>query len=111
MNELSEKKMVVIPAGSLLTISVGAYSDYTVYGVFRALKDIDAEDIRDRWLTNNPQQGENYHFDESEFLGWVTREGFLEPIESFEWHLADYSNCSEMWVDAPGGDEEARSSS
>jgi len=78
------KLMEVISAGSLFTISTGQCSDYDVHGAFRAIKDIDAEALRSLWLETHPEQKENYEFNASEFLGWVTRLGFLEPLDSFE---------------------------
>ena len=88
----------IIPAGAYLTVSTGEYSDYSVSGVFRALKNIDADALRAQWLKDHPDNIEHYRFDEDAFLAWVAKEGFLEPVPSFEWHLCDYSRASEMRV-------------
>lgn len=85
----SGKRMAIIPAGSLLTVSTGEYSDYSVRGVFRAKSDIDADALRQEWLKDNPVNEENYwFFNEDQFLGWVCRLGLLDPVDCFEWHIA-----------------------
>jgi hypothetical protein len=90
--------MAIIPAGFLLTVTTGCYSDYSVSGVFRAKADIDAAGLRAEWLSDHPEQAEDYAFDESAFLGWIARRGLIEPMDCFEWHLGDYSCASEMRV-------------
>ena len=94
----------IIPAGAYFTVSTGVYSDYYVSGIFRALKDIDANVLRSQWLKDHPDNVAGYRFDEIAFLAWVVREGLLEPVPSFEWHLCDYSRASEMRVWDAGDD-------
>lgn len=96
---MAEKEMVTIPAGSLLTVSSGTYSDYSITGVFRAKADIDAAALLDEWLRLHPEQAKEYRFREHEFMGWVARKDLLEAIPCFEWHITDYSNASDMCVD------------
>lgn len=91
-------RMEIIPAGSLLTVSTGEYSDYSVHGVFRAVKDIDASQLLDEWIAAHPEEEESYCFEYGNFLADVVRQGLLEPIESWEWHLADYFRHTEMSV-------------
>ena len=102
------KKHTVIPAGSTFTVPTGAYSDYTVQGVFRALQDIDPDEIVAKWLEKHPDQAESYHFDESKFLAEVFRAGLFEHVPSFEWHLCDYSEISAMEVVPPTEWEESK---
>ena len=95
------KKHVVIPAGSTFTVSTGEYSDYSVHGVFRALKEIDPKKLADDWLERYPNEAEGDSFNESKFLGEAFRAGLFEHVPSFEWHLCDYSEISEMDVTPP----------
>ena len=90
------KRMGVIPSGSLLTVTTGEYSDYSVSGVFRALADIDCDSLRDTWIEEFPEQKEPYRFERMAFLAMAVRLKLLEPIDCFEWHLGDYSNIDEM---------------
>ena len=94
-----QKIEVVIPAGSLLTVSTGEYSDYGVWGVFRALKDIDAQALRAQWLADHPDQAARYAFDDRAFFAWVCVQGIVEAVPSAEWHLGDYGRAEEMTVD------------
>lgn len=98
---MSADKHLMIPAGAMLTITTGAYSDYSVEGVFRALADIHADDLVARWLTDHPQQRSPHHFDEDAFMAWVAKLGLVEPVPSFEWHLSNYADAAEMWVRVP----------
>lgn len=92
--EIPEK----IPAGAIFTVTTGCYSDYFVRGVFRAVKEIDADALRAEWLALHPDQAGNYKFQESDFLAWASSRGLFEPVDSWEWHLADYSRMSEMTI-------------
>lgn len=74
----------IIKAGTLLTISTGCYSDYSVHGVFRVLKDITQEDYEsfrvedDGWC------------DLSEVIAKMATLGYIENVESTELHLGSY---------------------
>jgi hypothetical protein len=93
-----EPKMVPIPKGALFTVITGEYSDYYVRGVFRAKEDIDAETLRGRWLIAHPEQRKDYNFEEDEFLAWAASLGLMEPLDCYEWHLADYGCVNTMTV-------------
>lgn len=83
-----------------MTITTGEYSDYSVSGVFRAKEEIDADKLLADWLKDNPEQVADYHFNANEFLGWVVRQGLVEPVDSFEWYLGAYSCAEGMSVEA-----------
>jgi hypothetical protein len=95
-NLASEKKLVPIPKGALFTVTTGCYSDYSVCGVFRALAEIDCEALREEWLRKNPEQAGDYKFNESGFL--AANAHLMEPLECWDWHLADYATINEMDV-------------
>lgn len=87
-----------IPSGSLFTISVGVYSDYTVTGIFMATEDLSPNDLRAYWLARYPEQAKEYHFEPHAFVADLVRRGLVEFIDGLEWHLTDYSTASEMEV-------------
>ena len=91
-------QMQNIPEGSLVRVSSGSYSDYTVDGVYRALKEIDPNLMIRGWLEAHPEQSEKYDFEYYHFLEWLVETGFLRPVDSIEWHLCDYSDSEEMSV-------------
>lgn len=90
--------MKPIPKGALFTVTTGEYSDYCVQGVFRALKEIDAEALRAKWLRHYPEQAVDYRFDDAAFLADMARKGLIEDVESWEFHISSYSKASEMYV-------------
>ena len=52
--------------------------------------------LRATWLESHPAQRERYRFRPYEFLEWVLGQALLEPVPSWNWHLADYGNAGEM---------------
>ena len=92
------KKMRVIKAGEMLTVTTGEYSDYSVHGVFEAVNDIDTEALKECWLSEHPEQREEHRFQDGLFLGWVFRQGCLRPISTIEWHLGSYGTAGKMEV-------------
>lgn len=104
-NELSKppadsvrKRMIPIPEGSLLMITAGEYSDYGAYGVFRAKVTIDADAIREQWMTDHPEQAKGYRFEEHAFIGWLIKTGHIEPVAYFDWYLGECGSTTEMEV-------------
>lgn len=94
--------MIPIPAGALLTITTGEYSDYCIKGVFRASRQLNCDALKSAWLQLHPDQLEAYSFEEREFLAWLAAEGWLEPVDCFEWHLSDYRDVENMSVEKLG---------
>ena len=92
-------KLVPIPKGATFTVTSGCYSDFTVQGVFRALAEIDVDRLRGEWLAAHPEQRQQYSFNDSGFL--LSMASLMEPIETWELHLCDYSNADEINVTQP----------
>lgn len=88
----------VIPAGRLVSVESGCYSDHFVRGVFVALRDVPWASLRDAWMAAHPEQEGNYSFQSDEFLASVIAGGYLLEVPKFVWHLEDYSRVSEMRV-------------
>ena len=61
-------RMIPIPAGAIFTVTSGEYSDFSVRGVFRALKEIDADALVDAYLFEHPDNRGHYRFEEATFL-------------------------------------------
>jgi hypothetical protein len=94
--------MIPIPAGALLTITTGAYSDYCIKGVFRAIKTLDCDALKSAWILLHPDQAGDYNFDDSQFIAWLAVEGLIEPVDCFEWYLGDYGHIETMSVEQLG---------
>jgi hypothetical protein len=98
MDKTMTNRMEKIPAGALVIISSGAYSDYGVFGVFRAVKEIDPDALRDDWVARHPDQAESFRFNSDGFLSEMTTSGLLEQVPCYEYHLCDYSSVRDMWI-------------
>lgn len=96
MSNPKHPRAVTIPAGALFTVSTGAYSDYIVLGVFRAVVAIDTASELAEWLKTHPDQREDYHFDDGAFFADVARRGLVEAVPSYEWSLGAYRCSSGM---------------
>lgn len=97
--------LLPIPAGSLLTVTVDAWSSYTISGVFRALAEISPAELRTEWYRLHPDQDNHNSFDEARFLVWVHEKGLIEPVDCLEWHLGDFGDGYEMQVSKMEGKE------
>ena len=89
---------VVIPIGTIFTITTGEYSDYSVRGVFKALKEIDYKACTEAYLEQHPAQREDYSFKEHSFITWAYQQGYMDLIDSMEWHLSDCSSIHESYL-------------
>ena len=92
-----DTKKKAVPAGTLLLLSRGEYSDYSIVALCRVLKPID----QTVWAVmgaactghceRNPER-----FDDSRALPWLIEKGYVEEVEYRELHLGDYGRCS-LW--------------
>ena len=82
----------IIPAGILLTLDEGEYSDKVYHGPFRVVKDIDKAAVlaafRAQWTPDN-----DYDDDPSphEFMAYLGREGYIVDEDSTSWYIGSYS--------------------
>ncbi len=90
------KELRDIPAGEMIAITEGVYSNYSVVGFFRATKVIPVKALIQRWMVEHPDP--RGAFDHGGFLAWVNSQGYLEQVNHWEWHLEDYSRADEMTV-------------
>ena len=81
----------MIKHGQILIVSSGAYSDYGVHGVYRALTTFDEKEVLNDYLETWPEQAEDYGFDASLYLTWLCDMRLLEQREVTEYYLGEYS--------------------
>lgn len=84
------KRMVPIPAGALVVIEQGAYSDKRTLGVFRATETLDADALMGAYTAQHPAQAVEYGFDHEQFVAWLSAQGLLYPIDTWTWHTGSY---------------------
>ena len=93
--------MMPIPAGALVTVTSGAYSDYNITGTFRSTQIIDVEAEMKAHHENTPPPPKVYgnyrYFAGGNLLADWVRRGLLEPIDTYEIHWPDHyegrGNC------------------
>ena len=91
------ERLQIIPKGTLLVVSHGEHHcDHSVSAVFRALQDIDTEQLRAEWLALHPKQSKN--FNSAAFLGWIARKGFFESVEVWDYFLGHSGYADTMEV-------------
>jgi hypothetical protein len=93
-----ENEMDIIKKGKYFIASSGAYSDYSIVGLFFAQKDIAALALRDIYLEEYPTEKRDYAFSDGHFMKWLTDGGYCEEVGYMELHLSDYGVWDEMTV-------------
>lgn len=88
----------IIKAGQLIKIDKGQYSDYAVIGFFVALQPLDTMSELEAFLTEYPEQREDYCFDSDAFIAHLLRGGYLLEIEHATIYLSGYSSASEVEI-------------
>lgn len=96
---MNEEYMMPIPKGSIITTTVGEYSDYGVVAVVRALQDLNPKELRDRYLAEFPEENDPYAFEEYKFQNWLNKHGYVEELNHFKWHFGAYGHADKMYVD------------
>ena len=81
-----------IAKGTLVAISEGEYSGYRIIAAGNALEDLDLNALKEEWLKLHPEQAEDYHFEEYQFVKWlVVDKQLIEEVAITEWHIGSYS--------------------
>ena len=83
------KRQTEITEGTLLYFSAGAWSDYHVIGVYRALKEFDVETRHADFVERQKAFGHYSDYSNSGFIQAMTRDGFIEEVPCREVHLDD----------------------
>lgn len=67
-------------------MTTGEYSDYSIRGLFRVLKDLDKQEV----YTNFPRKDDEW-FDPEGFLHYLIEKEYLEEIDHQEWTFSTYN--------------------
>jgi hypothetical protein len=83
----------LLKAGSVLVLETGDYSDYSIHGPFRVLKDFDQLEAMQTFITafwQSSVRDPDDRPDADAFIGWLNREQFIADIEdATRWHIGD----------------------
>jgi len=77
--------------GDLLLFSSGEYSDYSPIALTRVLKDFKTAAVLEEYLTKFPEQRPNYRAQHTQFLAYLSSEGYVEDLPHTEWNVGGYS--------------------
>lgn len=83
---------MIIKEGTTLILEHGEYSDYCFDGPFVVLRTFDqaavSEAFKAQW---QPKYGEDWEEpQEEEFIGYLTAQRYIEPMEAHRWHIGSY---------------------
>ena len=87
-----------IPAGKLLLISQGAYSDYTVCSIARLLKPINKE-VWDRLIAEFRAESDWAYDAMDKMVPRLIKDGYIEEVEYQELYLGSYGELR-TWEEA-----------
>jgi hypothetical protein len=71
----------IAKAGTLLCVDRGEYSNYEVTGFFVVLQDFNPRAEVGEFLAEHPNQKEDYHFNEDQFLAVLLAKGLLLEVK------------------------------
>ena len=81
-----------IKKGTMLVISTGEYSNFTIHTLCKALQDIDTEVVKQEYLLVHPEEGVEYHANFYRFMKWIiVDKQLVEEIVYGEWYVGSYS--------------------
>jgi hypothetical protein len=87
----------IIPTGGMFIFSIDSHSNYSVYGIFRALKDINPEKVLEDYL-----EAQARNFSALAFFHECHEKGLFEKVPGYEWNvdnavgIANQSSLSEF---------------
>ncbi len=81
-----------LKAGMMLVLETGEYSDFSVTGPFRVMRDFDqaqiVETFKAKW---KPKYDFKKTPDTDDFMGWLSRGGYIQDIDGVvSWHIGSY---------------------
>jgi hypothetical protein len=82
--------------GELLLLTSGAYSNYSPHAVVRILKDFKTKDVLELYLKEHPEQREKHNGEVSQFIAWLSANGYVEDVNHTEWNVGCYSTLEPL---------------
>ena len=77
-------------AGQLVLVSSEAYSDYSIHGFFRVLKDFEIREVVGLWIAETNPKIERYGVSISDLMAFIHAKGYLEDVDYSEIWLGGY---------------------
>jgi hypothetical protein len=93
---------IKIPKDTLVLLSSGEYSDYSLEGLYITTSDLYPEKIRNDYINEYPEQTDTYMFKESTFKEYLLKNNYVKPMGCTEWYMGSYSSIKNMEVYTKG---------
>lgn len=74
-----------IKKDTLFLLTSGVYEEYAVWGLFKALMDIDLEKVTATCKKDDPDNADTIRFGE-----WIVNKKIAERVDAIELHTGDY---------------------
>ena len=84
---------LVYPKGAFITFTSGCYSDFSILGVVKTLKECDLSRLARSYEEFGTQKDDMCNH--GGFVAWLIRNGHCESFDAPEVHLGDYDEFSE----------------
>jgi hypothetical protein len=92
-NGMPKKRQAPIPQGAIFTATSGEYSDFSIRGVFRALKEIDVDKTMEIYQKHRTKrEGISNGPDKDEVLAYLVRAEYIEQLEAWELYFGSYGD-------------------
>lgn len=95
----NKKPIETFKQGEHLTVAEGEYSDYCVNGLFRVVRDFDAQEQLVLWAAETGRElteGAVEHDDSEKitYIPWLAKHAFLEDVDYRELHIRSYGTTA-----------------
>lgn len=82
----------LISMNTMFYLSTGEYSDYSIGGIFYALKDLNTDALKKEFIRTRKEEEEYssntyYWFDSHAFGAWLVKENYAISVDVTEWWL------------------------
>ena len=77
----------------IVLISSGAYSAYSILDTFRTAKSFDTIKVLQHYLHLHPERAEEYEFEDSDFIAYLRRYGYVTELKTKEWYISSYGEA------------------
>jgi len=83
-------------AGTLLSVTEGCYSDFTLTGFFVVLQDFVPSEQFAAYLGAHPEEKARHQFNPDKFLMRLIQSGLLLEVHSGELHMGSYGHVDDV---------------
>jgi hypothetical protein len=79
-------QLLPIPEGTIIIMTMGDYSDYSIIGLARVLKELDFEALHAQYVSIHSKE-RKWIFSESEFVSWLHKENYIDMVDATELNI------------------------